>query len=171
MMPQNAAKKKPPGGRRVGKAEVERRLRFVESLLVRGHARREIVAELSRQFGASTRTADDYIRRVRDEWQKEADATASHRRAEARARLMRLRLTLEGEQAWTAIVSVERLLADLDGLRVQPSVQLTSQPHEGHGLGSLGFKTAEGVRERITELRTRFADAGIDMASLLPRPS
>lgn len=168
-MTQHAAKKNPPGGRRVGKAEVERRLRFVESLLARGHARREIVAEVSRKFGASTRTADDYIRRVREEWRKEAEVTAPQRRDETRARLMKLRLTLEGKSAWSAVVSVERLLADIDGLRLRPALQVECQPHAGHGLGSLGFKTAEEIRDRITELRTRFADAGIDVASMIPR--
>lgn len=167
MTPQHAAKKSAPGGRRVGKVEVERRLRFVESLLALGHARREIVAEVARKFGASTRTADDYIRRVREEWQTEAEGSAPQRRDESRARLMRLRLVLESKMAWSALVSVERLLADLDGLRVRPAVQVECQAQNTHGLGTLGFTSASQVHERIRELRSHLDAAGVDVPSLI----
>ena len=120
----HAAKKSPPGGVRVGEAEVERRLAVVEELLRDGHARHEVVAAMEQRFAASPRATDDYIRRARARWATEAAATRGTARERTVARLTALARTLEAKGAWGPLVQIERLLADVLGVRAPQQVDV-----------------------------------------------
>lgn len=115
-MPRKAAKFA-PGGKRLSEVEVERRTARVAELLQAQAARADIIAVMSAEFGAAPRTVDDYIARARDRFAVEAAGTAEEERAAALARLDRLAKKLEAKGAWSALVNVERLLADVRGLR------------------------------------------------------
>jgi len=113
-MLQVAAKpSRPPGGRRVADAEVQRRLSCVERLLANGVSRSDIVAEV----GLPARTTDSYIARVRQAWQENAQQDRESARARALERLAGLRDNLLAERAFGPAVRVEAMLIDLEGLR------------------------------------------------------
>ena len=67
-MPQDAAKNHPPGGKRIGHIEQERRLEAVAQLLAAGHPRLTLLAVLARKFNMKERTVDDYIAEVKQRW-------------------------------------------------------------------------------------------------------
>ncbi len=98
-----------PGGRRVGKAQLQRRLNEVEKLLAKGAARSEII-ELTQ---LRPRTADDYIRRVREAWHASAQQNRQSVRDQARDRLMLLRDRLLQAGAWGPLVSLEKRIPTL----------------------------------------------------------
>jgi transposase len=114
----------PPGGRRVGAAEVERRLAVVESLLREGRSRSEVVNEMAARFGASTRTADDYIARVREAWAGNAGARREAERGATIARLEDLSRKAEKRGNFAAAVAAERLLADVRGVRAPQELEV-----------------------------------------------
>lgn len=149
-MPRDAAtrKKRPPGGRRVGRGEVERRHAVVETLLADGQPRHSIVEACTRQFGISARTTDDYIARVREAWAADAAIARPHRREEARSRLLRLRSTLQRAKAWASLVGVERLLVDIDGLHAPQQLDVRT----------VGIQPIEMTPEEAAEeIRTSYA--------------
>ena len=90
-MPRNAAKTgrppSPPGGRRVSKAEVQRRLDHADKLLRDGKSRADVVDSMVWTFGVSTRAADSYIAKVRERWAEESKGGREVERAATMARL------------------------------------------------------------------------------------
>jgi hypothetical protein len=121
-MSRHAAKQNPPGGRRVGAAELARRLAFVERLLAHGRPRSEIVDACRARFGAAPRTTDGLIARVRAVWIQQASDDRVIERPRAIARLERRCRQLARARAWSALISAERLLCDLRGLRGDPAL-------------------------------------------------
>ncbi len=114
-MSQNAAKiNTPPGGRRLGNAQVALRFDFVEKQLLNDASRQTIVAACMIEFSMSARTADEYTKRVRDSW---GEKTREDDRADALARYDRLSQKFEKAGNYGAVVGVERLRADVSGLR------------------------------------------------------
>lgn len=116
MMSRKAAKVA-RGGKRLSDVEVERRTARVAELLHAQVPRADILAAMSQEFGAAPRTVDDYIARVRDRFAVETAVSATDERAATVARLEQLAKTLKAEEAWSALVNVERLLVDVRGLR------------------------------------------------------
>lgn len=112
-MLQLAAKPSPPGGRRVSQAEVERRQGAVAKLMAEGKTRREMVA----LTGLPARTLDAYTQRVREDWQAQARSNSQDARGRALDRLLALRERLLAANAWGPLVSLERLIADVEGVR------------------------------------------------------
>src|SRR4051812_17870601 len=106
-MPQLAAKKRPPGGRRVSRIEMDRRLQVAEAMLRDGQSRREVVLELGRRFGASPRTSDEYITRVRSRWIEEGAEARKTERERAVARLRYISRKAEAKGAFAAAVNAE----------------------------------------------------------------
>ena len=159
-MPRNAAKVSPPGGRRVGVAEVTRRLDAVAELLAAGHPRRAIVAECRGRFGLSPRAVDDYLARVRDQWATDREAARPTEQEETIARLMRLARTLEARGAWGPLVACERLLADVRGVRV-PDREIARQIDRDMGslLSALERSLDAATYRRVLDAiqSTRFA--------------
>jgi len=119
-MPRHAAPKRPPGGKRAGRAEVSRRLALVADRLAVGDTLEVIAAKLR----LPARTVDDYARRVRERWQAAAAVTLPEARARALARLSRLAQRLERERAWPSLVAVERLRCDVEGVRAPLAVEV-----------------------------------------------
>ena len=142
-MLQLAAKpSKPPGGRRVADAEVQRRLSCVERLLANGVSRADIVAEV----GLPARTTDSYIARVRQAWQESAQQDRESARASALGRLLALRERMLDARAWGPLVRVEQLICDLQGLRNGHAEPVEIQ-HQGSAIAAPDF-SAEALRER-----------------------
>lgn len=108
-----ATRSAPPGGRRIGGAEVQRRLKIVEKQLARGAPRSEIIASM----GLPARTVDGYLRRVRESWRDDAHEGRQDLRNRSLGRLMALRSRLLEAKAWSALVALERLLTDIEGVR------------------------------------------------------
>lgn len=139
-----ASRPRPPGGRRVADAEVQRRLRIVEEQLGRGTPRAEIIASM----GLPARTVDGYLRRVRDSWREGADEGRQDLRSRSLGRLMGLRERLLRARAWAPLVALERLIADVEGVRNGSD----EGPQAGAALGpsmAPPAMTAEGLRERL----------------------
>jgi len=113
-----------PRGKRIGGAEVERRLAAVEAMLAEGRPRAEIAADCRRRFSMSVRTVDDYIARVRERWVAESAEASPTLREKAIARLQALARKLEAKGAWAPLVNAERLLADIQGLRAPAKVDV-----------------------------------------------
>ena len=101
----------------MGQAQVQRRLSKVEQLLAQGTPRSEII-ELTQ---LRPRTADDYIRRVRDSWRTDAEESRAGIRDQALSRLITLRDRLVQAGAWGPLVNLEKLILDLEGLRGRPA--------------------------------------------------
>jgi hypothetical protein len=108
-----ASRPAPPGGRRIGGAEVERRLKIVEEHLARGAPRSEIIAAV----GLPARTVDGYLKRVRDSWRDDAHEGRQDLRSRSLSRLMTLHARLLEARAWSALVALERLITDIEGVR------------------------------------------------------
>jgi hypothetical protein len=68
-------------------------------------------------FGMSPRACDDYLRRVSAEWAAERAEARPTEREQTIARLTRLARTLEKRGAWGPLVALERLLAEVRGVR------------------------------------------------------
>ncbi|MBI4702103.1 MAG: hypothetical protein HY744_13290 [Deltaproteobacteria bacterium] len=149
-MPGNA-RRKPPGGKRVSRAEVERRMAEVERLALEGRSRSEIVAAL-RELGTAPSTTDAYLARVRDRWIADGEAGRPAERERAVARLRGLSRSAEARGAFGASVAAERLAAEILGLRAPERHEVT-----GDGVGKLVF-TVE-VPELSTEVRDAEAAA------------
>ncbi len=143
-----ASRPAPPGGRRVGGAEVERRLKIVEEQLARGAPRSEIIAST----GLPARTVDGYLRRVRESWRDDAQEGRQDLRGRSLSRLMALRERLLRAQAWSPLVALERLIADVEGVRGPP---MHSDPDPRlEAEAKAPAPTAGWVRERATLLVT-----------------
>ena len=67
--------------------------------------------------GMPLRTIDQYTRRVRARWQEQAVTESLDARGRALDRLMALRERLLAAGAWGPLVSLERLIADVEGVR------------------------------------------------------
>ncbi|MEQ8721011.1 MAG: hypothetical protein RID81_07020 [Sandaracinaceae bacterium] len=61
-----------PGRTRADAFELERRLEYVEERLVLRLSTARVQREVAERYGVTTRTARDYIRKVRDRWNEEA---------------------------------------------------------------------------------------------------
>jgi len=114
-MPQLGAK--PPGGKRISKAEKLRRQHRVEQLMLLGTSRKELVHCMGVEFRCRPRTVDDYIAAVRQTWAEAAAARRPHERELALRRIENLAKKLEETGAWGPRVALERLRADVCGLR------------------------------------------------------
>ena len=125
--PQDAAKAKPPGGVRVGAAEVIRRSRAIEEMMALGHSRERILNACERQFKMSQRTTDEYTQRVKDAWAEDAHRTRPERREAARARLLRVREDLTRWRQGGPLVALERLLCDIDGTKEPEAVRIETE--------------------------------------------
>jgi hypothetical protein len=131
-MPRKAAKLT-PGGKRLSEVEVERRTARVAELLRAQASRADILTVMSAEFGAAPRTVDDYIARARDRFAIDSAVTAQEERGSTLTRLDKLARKLEAQGAWSALVNVERLLADVRGLRrgtvtIEPVASAAQQP-------------------------------------------
>jgi hypothetical protein len=138
-----ASRPAPPGGRRIGGAEVERRVKVVEEHLARGAPRSEIIAAT----GLPPRTVDGYLRRVRESWRDDALEGRQDLRCRSLDRLMALRERLLRAQAWSPLVALERLIADVEGVR-----NATEEGPRARALGAPRASpsiTTEGLRERL----------------------
>lgn len=152
----SAAKKSPPGGKRTTAAEVQRRLRFVEDCLSKGMARQTIVTLCRSNFNMPPRTTDDYLRRVKEAWQEVAKQSRPERLQQTRARLMLLRETLFEANAWAALMNLEKILVDVDGLR-------SPEPNhwENHEVSAGAFEDAsdEEIYNEIIKAADSIKDA------------
>lgn len=133
----------PPGGKRASRAEVERRSRSIEQMLASGKTRHE----MARATGMPLRTVDEYARRVRARWQEDAQAHANDARGRALRRLLALRERLLAANAWGPLVSLERLIADVEGVRGTANA---GPPAETSTMSmKVRPMTAEWLRERL----------------------
>ena len=127
-MPQNAARKrgqrKPPGGRRVSEAEVQRRLDHADKMLREGKPRAEVVESMRAAFGVSTRAADSYIAKARERWATESKDVREVECGVTLARLDRLSGKAEHRGAFAAAVSAEKLKAQVNGLLAPQAIDL-----------------------------------------------
>jgi hypothetical protein len=92
-------------------------LKIVEEHLARGAPRSEIIAST----GLPARTVDGYLRRVRESWRDDANEGRQDLRSRSLNRLMSLRNRLVDASAWNALVALERLITDIEGVRGGPS--------------------------------------------------
>jgi hypothetical protein len=149
-------------------------------------------------FGASARAADDYVRRARARWAADAAEARSTERERTIARLSALARTLEGRAAWGPLVQVERLLADVRGVRAAQRVDITTSTAPARDDADMTpaeaaealaecvptlttcvrqgrFESIDGLRREVTELlraiddRTRAAGDSADNGHARPR--
>jgi hypothetical protein len=152
---QNAAKK-PPGGRRIGHAEHERRLQLVAQILAAGHSRAALVEMLTKKFGMAERTTDDYIAAVKQRWAAAGAAQLEEHRGRMMQRLDDLGIKLEQKESWVPLVQVERLKGDILGVRRPFEVAISTPKTESTALDEKAIKLCAVLRA-IT--RRAMADA------------
>lgn len=112
-MPQVAAKtSRPPGGRRVGRAEVARRLTLVERVMLEGGGRADIARALPK---IPARTLDDYVKRVRERWLADAQVERRFTRARQLRRLYCYLRVLEKKGLHREILTCETKIGELEG--------------------------------------------------------
>lgn len=169
-MPPSAAgktKRRPPGGKRPTAAEVERRLAEVEALLATGAPRHEIVATMRARFGISERSVGSYIRKVRNRWAAESKEASATEREATVARLTKLSRRLEESGAWTALASIERLLADVRGVRGSRRIDLHTELATEPVVPELTMEQAIDELEMLPMLLTDLVQKG----EMQPSPS
>ncbi len=103
---------------------MQRRLDHADKLLREGKARAEVVEEMTRAFGVSTRAADSYIAKTRERWVAESRDVREVERGVTLARLDRLSGKAEGPGAFGAAVSAEKLKAQVNGLLAPQTVEV-----------------------------------------------
>lgn len=159
-IPQTAAKgestRKPPGGRRVSKPEVQRRLDHADKMLRDGKPRAEVVESMVSTFGVSTRAADSYIARARERWAEESKGAREVERTSTLARLARLSGKAEKRGHFGAAVSAEKLRAQVTGLLAPHAIEVKAtiaapppQPEEP--------LTDEDIDRELSEIALFFA--------------
>jgi hypothetical protein len=109
-------------------AEVERRTTFVEHCLLVGMTHR-MVYLAARQpppegLGIGQTSTEKYIRRVRERWLMEAEASRPNDKANAVNRLMQSMRDARRAGKWSAVLGFERLIADIQGTREPLRVDL-----------------------------------------------
>jgi hypothetical protein len=93
------------------------------------------------------RTIDQYTKRVRGRWHEHAVADSRDARERSLDRLSDLRVKLVEARAWTSVVSLERLITDLEGVRGGPA-----ESHENRKSGAkmaTPALSADSMHERV----------------------
>ena len=103
------------------------RQEFVAALLRKGTSNSTIAAACKAEFGMAPRTVDDYVRRVRRQWQADAAERAPSQRAATLARLYDELAELRKAKAYSAMVSLEKLVIDVEGSRAPAQAQVQLQ--------------------------------------------
>jgi hypothetical protein len=127
------------------------RLDHVERLLREGRSRADVVTELARH-GASPRSVDRLIAECRQRWANEAAEQRPSALAVTLVRLDRLSPILEAEKAWGPLVQLEKLRADVQGLR----------SHRVEVDGSVELRAAPAVDEPLTTHEVQLAQVVIE---------
>jgi hypothetical protein len=114
--------------------------------MTEGRSRNEMAAVT----GLPLRTLDSYAKRVRSRWQRVAQTDSRDARERALDRLMALRERLLTAGAWGPLVSLERLIADVEGVRGSLAPSQEHPPEQT--LAEAPRMTAEWIRGRADML-------------------
>jgi hypothetical protein len=151
------------------------RLDIVEQMLRQGYTSSSIQLLLSKKWDITRRQVRNYLNRVYKEWEAEHTVTTQSRVQQRRAQLegvLELALRQDPPHLRAAIQALDRLCR-IDGCYPKDQVQIV-QPSRialGMGLGAMGFTSAEDVRARLTELKTRLLKGGPISAGYLEASS
>jgi hypothetical protein len=158
-----------PGGRRVGKAEIQRRLDLADGMLRDGRSRAEVIRALRSQHGVSLRTADQYIRRARERWAAESKEGRTAEREVTLARLTHLSSKAEQRGAFAAAVAAERLRADVLGLRAPEQLQVQASVAEQRTEAPVSYEQALAEMAECLPILARAVRKGALVTSVLAR--
>lgn len=147
-------------GKRPPNIERDRRLQFVEDLLVICTPRAQIIAMARAEFDVEECTVDEWIGRVRARWNVESEATRSTARAAIQAKLehQQYLAAIDGDRK--ALVDLLKLEMDLHGLRSQQRVHVNAA--DGVPIEAL---TPEQRRQEIARLEQRRQEAELAAAT------
>lgn len=101
----------------MGQSEIIQRLTVVEELLAKGTPQHRVVELAQKQWGSSKATAYRYCATVRERWAKEREQSRPSDVEATLARLVRLSHKLETKEAWGPLMTCEKLMADVRGVR------------------------------------------------------
>lgn len=136
-MPRNAARSRPPaarppGGKRRSIADVDLLTREIGNLMVLGTPKAQILAALLKEHGLDMppRTLDDYMARVRANWDAEMREELPTRKARQTRRLMGHIRTALARGKLGDVAQLERLVAQIEG-NLAPMKIETGPPKRG----------------------------------------
>lgn len=137
-------------------------MRAAEVLLAAQVQPIEASKQLAEKFGLSQRMCSRYVARVLDRWEKEAGDTKPIRKHQVRQSLRTVFQAALQQQKLKVCVDALREMAKIDGLYepIQVGIGGGVEVGAGMGLGMMGFKSGDDVRERIEELEARLLNGG-----------
>lgn len=97
--------------------ELHHRWNIVERLIISGMQPHEIIVECDKRWGVSHWTATRYMEAVRRRWQEEREHFRGTESDATIVRLTKLAQKLERKEAFSPLVQVEKLLADVRGVK------------------------------------------------------
>lgn len=139
---------------KVDKVEYERRIRTVQEWVIDEWPYQDIIAQIINKWGIEERQAKRYIKESRERWVgQEEEAVASKRRLKVQA-LRKLKRSLIDKYKGTpggirAIVAVEKLIINLEGLEPATKLQVTGDKGgpiqvTGNITHNINFKKSDG---------------------------
>ncbi len=147
---ENRAKGKPPGGKRRSLADVELLQREIANHMALGTPKAGILAALAADskdrpgIEMPPRTLDDYMARVRAQWDEETKAEAPTRRARQLRRLYGHVRTMLNRGRLNDLANMERLIAQIEGNLAPIKVEETKP---SRGWDSLSDDELEAFRQ------------------------
>lgn len=113
-----------PGVQVVSRAEQVRRMNLIEQLYLEyrqvGRVARMCAAGIDMpdgtRFRCSQSSAQKYIRRIEERWLAESEETRPYLLEQSRKAIVAHIRAAKGDKKWSAVSSLSRLLADVDGL-------------------------------------------------------
>jgi len=112
--------------------EWDKRIRIVQEWLIDDWSSTDIIAQINNKWGIEERQAKRYISEARSKWNEDEDELIKQKRKRKVAKLQKLSRSLDKKFIGTpagirSILSVEKELINLEGLRPATKVELTGK--------------------------------------------
>jgi len=112
--------------------EWDKRIRIVQEWLIDDWSSTDIIAKINNKWGIEERQAKRYISEARSKWNEDEDELIKQKRKRKVAKLQKLSRSLDKKFIGTpagirSILSVEKELINLEGLRPATKVELTGK--------------------------------------------
>jgi hypothetical protein len=112
--------------------EWDKRIRIVQEWLIDDWSSADIIAQINNKWGIEERQAKRYIAEARSRWNEDEDELVKQKRKRKIAKLQKLARSLDKKFIGTpagirSVLSVEKELINLEGLRPATKVELTGK--------------------------------------------
>jgi hypothetical protein len=153
--------KNKPGNRKVyTPTETREHEAFIENALQTAFAHGLIVRGLKQKFGMGETRAKKLIHRVLDRWALDSEKNRSSNKASAERRILTDVREARAEKKWSAVASLESLLADIQGTRDPVKIDVDVRVSETL-VAMVADMSGERLRDLVEEAREQRALASV----------